>query len=53
MVTAPKKAILEDFMQKQEIDIILVQKVTRPVFSDIRGFRAYTNIGTTGWESRS
>ena len=40
--------MLEDFLQKQEIDIILLQEVTRPVFDDIRGFAAYTNIGTTG-----
>ena len=40
--------MLEDFLQKQEIDIILLQEDTRPVFDDIRGFTAYTNIGTTG-----
>jgi len=40
--------MLEDFLQKQEIGIILLQEVTRPVFDDIRGFAAYTNIGSTG-----
>jgi exonuclease III len=48
MATPPRIAMLEDFLQKQEIDVILLQEVTRPVFGDIRGFAAYTNIGTTG-----
>ena len=48
MATKPRIATLEDFLYKQEIDIILRQEVTRPVFDDIRGFVAYTNIGTTG-----
>jgi exonuclease III len=40
--------MLEDFLKKQEIDIILLQEITKPVFEDIRGFVAQTNIGTTG-----
>jgi hypothetical protein len=40
--------MLEDFLRKQEIDIIFLQEVTMPVFDDIRGFVAHTNIGTTG-----
>jgi exonuclease III len=48
MATPPRIAMLEDFLQKQEVDIIFLQEVTRPVFDDIRGFTAYTNIGTTG-----
>jgi len=43
----PRIAMQEDFLQKQEIDIILLQ-VTRPVLDDIRGFTAYTNICSTG-----
>ena len=35
----------------KEINIILLQEVTLPVFDDIRGFTAYTNIGTTGWRT--
>jgi len=49
MATLPRIAMLEDFLQKQEIDIMLLQEVTRPVFDDIRGFAAYTNTGTTWW----
>jgi len=30
------------------MDIILLQEITKPVFDDIRGFVAHTNIGTTG-----
>jgi exonuclease III len=48
MATPPRIAMLEDFLQKQEIDIILLQEVTRPVFDDIRDFAFYTNVGTTG-----
>ena len=40
--------MLEYFLQKQEIDIILLQEVTWPVFDNIRDFATYTNIGTTG-----
>jgi len=48
MATPPRIAMLEDFLQNQETEIILVQEFTRPVFNDIRGFAAYTNIGTKG-----
>jgi len=37
MATTPWIAMLEDLLQKQELDIILLQEVTRPVFDDIRG----------------
>jgi exonuclease III len=40
--------MLEDVLQKQEVDIIFLREVTRPVFEDIRGFTAYTNIGSSG-----
>jgi len=40
--------MLEDFLQKYEIDIILLQEVKWPLFDDIRGFTTYTNIMTTG-----
>jgi exonuclease III len=49
MTTPPRIAMLEDFLQKQEIYIIFLQEVTRPVFDDIRGFTAYTKIGITRW----
>jgi hypothetical protein len=47
LATPPRIAMLEDFLYKQEIDSFL-QEVTRPVFDDIRGFAAHTNIGITG-----
>jgi len=38
MATPPRIAMLEYFLKKkQEIHIILLQVVTRPVFDDIRG----------------
>jgi hypothetical protein len=48
LATTPWIAMLEDFLHKHEIDIIFLEKVTRPVFDDIRGFVAHTNIGTIG-----
>ena len=39
MVTPPRIAVLEDILQKQEIDIILLQEVTRPLFDDIRALQ--------------
>ena len=48
MATTLRISMLEDFLQKQEIDIIILEEVTQPVFDDIRGFAAYTNIGNTG-----
>ena len=48
IATPPRIAMLEDLLQKQEVEIIILQEVTRHVFDDIRGFTVYTNIGTTG-----
>ena len=53
MVTPPRIAMLEDFLQKHEIDIILLQKVTRPIFDDIRSFAAYTTEALRGEGRRS
>ena len=46
IATPPTIDMLEN-LQNQEIGIIRLQEVTRPVFDDIRGSSAYTNIGTT------
>jgi hypothetical protein len=37
--------MLEEFLQKQEIDILFLQQVTRTEFDMIRGYKAHTNIG--------
>ena len=37
---------VEDFMRKQEIDIIHLEEVTPPVFDIFRGYAVYTKIGT-------
>ena len=47
LATKPRIAMLEDVLHKQEIDIFL-REVTRPVFDDIRGFVAHTNLRTSG-----
>jgi exonuclease III len=40
-------AILEDFLIKQQTDIIFLQEDTQPVFDKLRGYTAHTNIVTT------
>jgi len=37
--------MLEEFLQKQEIDILLLQEVTHNEFVMIRGYKAHTNRG--------
>jgi hypothetical protein len=48
LATQPRIMMLEDFLHKQQIDILFLQEVTRPVFDYIQGYVAHTNIGTTG-----
>ena len=38
--------MLEDFLRTQETDFLFLQEVRQPVF-DLRGYTAYTNVGTT------
>jgi len=40
MATPPRMAMLEDFLQTHEIDIILLRKSRGLVFDDIRDFAA-------------
>jgi exonuclease III len=39
-------AMLEDFFRQQETDFLFLQEVTQPKFDNLRGYTAYTNIGT-------
>jgi len=48
IATQHRITTLEEFLKKQEIDIILLQEIMKPVFDEIRSFVAHTNIGTTG-----
>jgi len=38
--------MLNEFIQEQEIDIILLQEVTDTDFEMIRGYTAHLNVGT-------
>ena len=38
--------MLNEFIQKQEIDTILLQEVTHTDFEMIRGYAAHLNVGT-------
>jgi exonuclease III len=40
-----KIAMLEDFVSQHEIDFLFQQEVTQPTFDNLRGYKAYTNIG--------
>jgi hypothetical protein len=37
--------MLEEFLHKQEVDILLLQEDTHTEFGMIRGYKAHTNIG--------
>jgi hypothetical protein len=37
--------MLEEFLHKQEVDILLLQNVTHTTFNMIRGYKAHTYIG--------
>jgi len=37
--------MLDEFIHKQEINILLSKKVTHAEFGMIRGYVAYTNVG--------
>jgi len=41
-----RMGMLNEFIQKQEIDIILLQEVTHTDFEMIRGYTAHLNVGT-------
>jgi exonuclease III len=41
-----KMAMLEEFVRHHEIDFLFLQEVTQPKFDNLRGYTAYTNIGT-------
>jgi hypothetical protein len=41
-----KMAMLEYFVRQHEIDFLFLQEVTQPKFDNLRGYTAYTNIGT-------
>jgi exonuclease III len=41
-----KMTMLEDFVHQHEIDFLFLQEVTQPKFDALRGYTAYTNIGT-------
>jgi exonuclease III len=47
-ITAPRRVeMLSEFVQRQEIDIMLVQEATNPDTLNIRGYDTYHNIGTS------
>jgi exonuclease III len=39
--------MLEQFLHQNDIDILLVQKVTNTSIQNIRGYTSYLNVGTT------
>jgi exonuclease III len=41
-------AMLEDFICKQEIDVLFLREVMQSILYNIRGFAPYTNICTSG-----
>jgi len=47
IVSPLRIAVLENFLRTHEIDFLFLQEVTQPVFDNLRGYTAYTNVGTT------
>jgi exonuclease III len=46
-LTSPTRtAMLEAFLMRQDIDILLIQEDTQPVLNNLSGFRTHYNIGT-------
>jgi len=45
MTAEGRMGMLNEFMHKQEIDIILLQEVTHTDFESIRGYKTHFNIG--------
>jgi exonuclease III len=41
-----KMAMFEDFVRQHKIDFLFLQEVRQPKFDNLRGYIAYTNIGT-------
>jgi hypothetical protein len=39
--------MIEDFIRRQDFDILLVQEVTNPDIMNMRGYVTHLNIGTT------
>jgi exonuclease III len=46
IVSPLRIAMLEDFLCTQEKDFLFLQEVTQPVFDNLRGYTAYTNVTT-------
>jgi len=45
MSSGVEMRMLDEFIHKQEINILLSKKVTHAEFGMIRGYVAYTNVG--------
>lgn len=43
-----KMAMLEDFLRREEIDILLLQEITHPNFDAFLSYKTYINVGTVG-----
>jgi len=46
MSSSMRMKMLQDFLHKQEIDILLLQEVTQHDVDIIRGYNAHVNVGT-------
>ena len=47
MSAGDKMTMLNEFLYKQEIDIMLLQEVTHTDFDEVRGYTVHFNIGTS------
>jgi len=48
LVSRTKLVMFDEFVRRQEIDILILQEVTHPTFDTPRGYKSYFNVGTAG-----
>jgi len=48
-MTSFTNTMIDDFLRAWEVDILLVQEVTKHELHDLRGNTTLYNIGTSGW----
>jgi exonuclease III len=48
LASRTKVEMLEDFLRRQEIDILFLQEVAHSTIQPLRSYKTYTNVGTVG-----
>jgi exonuclease III len=46
LATRTRMEMLQDFVRRQEIDILFLQQLAHPTLNELRNYKTYTNVGT-------